>query len=90
MNKNNSGKLSLQVYHYYFFLQSDASTKIRSQDINVTNSSGYQFTTGSPISAVYIGNTSSNYTIITLSNNIVIRSIAFFGNTTGPARVYYI
>lgn len=62
------------------------------QDINVTDNSGYQFTTGSPISAVYTGDTSNLYAIIILSNKITIRNIGgiLSGNTTGPARVYYI
>lgn len=69
----------------------DASTKIRHQDINVTDSSGYTFRTGTPISAVYIGDTSSNYAIITFSNVIMIKGFGSLGSsTTGTARVYYI
>ncbi len=70
----------------------DASTKIKSQDINVTDNNGYTFTTGSPISAVYTGSESTNCAMITLLNKIIIRGFggALFGNTTGTARVYYI
>ena len=73
-------------------ISNDASTKIKSQDINITDNSGYKFTTGSPISAVYTGDKDDNYAIIILSNKIVIRGFggSLFGNTTGPARVYYI
>lgn len=68
----------------------DASTKIKSQDINITNNNGYTFNTGSPISAVYTGNESTNYAIVTFSNVIMIRGFGSFGSsTTGPARVYY-
>lgn len=70
----------------------DASTKIKHQDINITDNSGYKFTTGSPISTIYTGDNTDNFAIITLSNKILIRGLggALFGNTTGPARVYYI
>lgn len=69
----------------------DASIKIRNQDINVTNSNGYKFTTGSPISAIYTGNTSTNYAIITFSNVVMIRGFGSLGSSTeGTARVYYI
>ena len=70
----------------------DASTKIKSQDINVTDNNGYTFTTGSPISVIYTGNENTNYAIITLLNKIIIRGFggALFGNTTGTVRVYYI
>lgn len=73
-------------------ISNDASTKIRSQDINITDSGGYKFTTGSPISTVYTGDDDTNYAIIILSNKIIIRGFggALFGNTAGPARVYYI
>lgn len=72
----------------------DASTKIKSQDINITDSNGYKFTAGTPISAVYTGteDTSVNYAIIILLNVIVIKglgsSLGF--SSTGTARVYYI
>ena len=69
----------------------DASTKIKSQDINITNNDGYTFNTGSPISAVYTGNESTNYAIVTFSNVVMIRGFGSFGSsTTGTARVYYI
>lgn len=69
----------------------DASTKIKHQDINITDNSGYKFTTGSPISAVYTGNESTNYAIVTFSNVVMIRGFGSFGSsTTGTARVYYI
>lgn len=73
-------------------ISNDASTKIKSQDINITNNDGYTFNIGTPISAVYTGNENTNYAIITLSNKIIIRGFggALFGNTTGTARVYYI
>lgn len=76
----------------YFILKvNDASIKIKSQDINITDNSGYKFTAGSPISTVYTGDDDTNYAIIILSNKIVIRGFggALFGGTTGPARVYY-
>lgn len=61
------------------------------QDINVTDSNGYTFRTGTPISAVYTGDTSSNYAIITFSNVIMIKGFGSLGSsTTGTARVYYI
>lgn len=62
------------------------------QDINVTDNNGYQFTTGSPISAIYTGNEDSNFAIIILLNKIIIHvmGISTIFNTTGPARVYYI
>lgn len=73
-------------------ISNDASTKIKSQDINITDNSGYKFTTGSPISTVYTGDDDSNFAIITLLNKIIIRGLggALFGGTTGPVRVYYI
>lgn len=72
-------------------ISNDASTKIKSQNINVTESNGYKFTTGSPISAIYIGDTSANYAIITFSNIIMIRGFGALGSSiAGPARVYYI
>lgn len=76
----------------YFKNINDASTKIKSQNINITSSNGYTFNTGTPISAVYIGEDVNNtYAIVTNSNVVMIRSfIAFGANTTGPARVYYI
>lgn len=73
-------------------ISNDASTKIKSQDINITDNSGYKFTTGSPISTVYTGDDDGNFAIIELSNKIMIRGLggALFGSTTGPVRVYYI
>ena len=72
-------------------ISNDASTKIKYQDINITDSNGYTFRTGSPISAVYIGSTSSNYAIITFLNVIMIKGFGSLGSsTTGTARVYYI
>lgn len=69
----------------------DASTKIKYQDINVTYSDGYTFRAGTPISTVYIGDTSSNYAIIIFLNVIMIKGFGSLGSsTTGPARVYYI
>ena len=71
----------------------DASTKtkIKSQNINITSSDGYTFNTGTPISAVYIGDTTTDYAIVTSSNIIIIRGLLTLGSSdTGPARVYYI
>ena len=69
----------------------DASNKIKSQNISVTSISGYTFNTGTPISAVYIGDTTTNYAIVTSSNIIIIRGLISLGSSnTGPARVYYI
>lgn len=69
----------------------DASTKIKSQNINITDSDGYTFNTGTPISAVYTGSSSTNYAIITFSNIIMIRGFGSLGSsTTGPVKVYYI
>ena len=75
----------------YFKNINDASTKIKSQNINITSSDGYTFNTGTPISAVYIGDTTTNYAIVTYSNVVMIRGFGSFGSsTTGLARVYYI
>ena len=76
----------------YFKNINDASTKIKSQNINITSSNGYAFNTETPISAVYIGEDVNNntYAIITNSNVVMIRSFMSFGAITGPARVYYI
>ena len=69
----------------------DASTKIKNQDINITDTNGYAFNTRTPISAVYIGDISINYAIVSFSNVVMIRSFISFGTfTTCPARVYYI
>ena len=78
---------------YTFKNINDASTKIKSQNINITSSNGYTFNTGTPISAVYIGGDVNNnaYAIIVNSNVIMIRSFISFGIIdTGPVRVYYI
>ena len=94
VNSNNYIPTSALIYSMNQTLTSlnDASTKIKSQDINITDTSGYKFTTGSPISTVYTGDVDTNFAIITLSNTIIIRGLggALFGNTTGPVRVYYI
>ncbi len=77
----------------YFKNINDASTKtkIKSQNINITSSDGYTFNTGTPISAVYIGDTTTDYAIVTSSNIIIIRGLLTLGSSdTGPARVYYI
>ena len=77
----------------YFKNINDASTKIKSQNINITSSNGYTFNTGTPISAVYTGNdvNKNTYAIVTSSNVVMIRSFISFGVIdTGPARVYYI
>ena len=72
-------------------IYNDASIKIKSQNISITNSDGYTFNTGSPISAVYTGNESTNYAIVTFSNVIMIRGFGSLGSsTTGTVRVYYI
>ena len=75
---------------YTFKNINDASTKIKSQNINITSSNGYTFNTGTPISAVYIGNDSNNYAIVNFSNIIIIRGSIALVNNTGPVRVYYI
>ena len=79
---------------YTFKNINDASTKIKSQNINITSSNGYTFNTGTPISAVYIGNADISYpiAIVTCSNVVIIRSLGSIGSpiTTGTARVYYI
>ena len=69
----------------------DASTKINICGINIISSDGYKFTIGSPISAVYTGNESTNYAIVTSSNVVMIRGFGSFGySNTGTVRVYYI
>ena len=79
------------AYLYQIINQSDASTKIKSQNINIISKNGYTFNAGTPISAVYTGNESTNYAIVTLSNVVMIRGFGTFGSSyTGPARVYYI
>lgn len=91
-------KLLLRIIHfknliqlYIIFYQFDASTKIKSQNINITSTNGYVFNTGTPISAVYTGNENTNYAIVTFSNIIMIRGFGSLGSsTTGPVRVYYI
>ena len=78
---------------YTFKNINDASTKIKSQNINIISTGGYTFNTGTPISAVYIGvdNFNNTYAIIVNLNIVMIRSFASFGSSyTGPARVYYI
>lgn len=94
VNSNNYIPTSALIYSMNQTLTSlnDASTKIKSTDINITDDSGYKFTAGAPISAVYTGNTNTNYAIITLLNVIVIKGFAssLGFNTTGTARVYYI
>ena len=95
VNSNDYIPTSALIYSMNQTLTSlnDAFTKIRSQDINVTDSNGYKFTTGSPISAVYTGDESIYYAIIVSTNTIVIRNSnigGMFSNTTGYARVYYI
>ena len=94
VNSNDYIPTSALIYSMNQTLTSlnDASTKVKSQDINITDNSGYKFTAGSPISTVSPGDDNTNYAIIILSNKIVISGIggALFGNTTCPARVYYI
>ena len=75
---------------YTFKNINDASTKIKSQNINIISTGGYTFNTGTPISAVYIGDTITNYAIVTFSNVVMILSLGFGSSTLGPARVYYI
>ena len=75
---------------YTFKNINDASNKIKSQNISITSISGYTFNTGTPISAVYIGNDSNNYAIVNFSNIIIIRGSIALDNNTGPVRVYYI
>ena len=75
---------------YTFKNINDASTKIKSQNISITSINGCTFNTGTPISAVYIGNDSDNYAIVNFSNIIIIRGSIALVNNTGPVRVYYI
>lgn len=93
VNSNDYIPTSALIYSMNQTLTSlnDASTKIKSQDISITNSNGYTFNTGTPISAVYTGNESNNYAIITSSNIVMIRGFGSLGSSiTGTARVYYI
>lgn len=93
VNSNDYIPTSALIYSMNQTLTSlnDASTKIRRQDINVTDSDGYTFRTGAPISAVYTGDERNTYAVITFSNIIVIKgfgsSLGF--STTGTAIVYY-
>ena len=94
VNSNNYIPTSALIYSMNQTLTSlnDASTKIKSRDINITDNSGYKFTAGAPISAVYTGDKNTNYAVIILLNLILIKG---FGSTIGlstigTARVYYI
>lgn len=94
VNSNDYIPTSALIYSMNQTLTSlnDASTKVKSKDINITDDSGYKFTAGAPISAVYTGDKNTNYAIIILLNVIVIKGFAssLGFNTTGTARVYYI
>ena len=76
----------------YFKNINDASTKIKSKNINITSTNAYAFNTGTPISAVYRGvdNFNNTYAIIVNLNVVMIRNNISYGSITGPARVYYI
>lgn len=70
----------------------DASTKIKSQDINITDSSnGYSFNIGIPISAVCTKESNQYFAAIVRTNIIAIFTITGIAiSASGTARVYYI
>ena len=93
VNSNDYIPTSALIYSMNQTLTSlnDASTKIMYQDINITDNDGYAFRTGTPISAVYIGDETGSFAIVTFSNVIMIKDLLSLGSSsTGPVRVYYI
>lgn len=70
-------------------IQYPTSTKIKNQYINITDSNGYTFNTGTPISA-YTTDSDQLYALIVKTNLIKIISMGLGFGTTGNVIVYYI